>query len=89
MSKYNKVMEGVDSKGEVEDTTLKAKDTQKKRNEAKDSVSEDRPSQGQGQDCSRPRTKDATCKCYPRKEKKGLRAKSCYFFTKFQAKKKR
>ena len=34
--------------GGVEDTRL----------EAKDSPSEDRPSRGQGQECSRPRTKD-------------------------------
>ena len=34
---------------------------QKKKSEskAKDSLSEDRPSRGQGQECSRPRTKDA------------------------------
>ena len=32
----------------------------KKKNEAKDSLSEDRHSRGQGQECSRPRTKDTT-----------------------------
>ena len=31
MSKYNKLMEGVDSKGGVEDTTLDAKNTKKTR----------------------------------------------------------
>ena len=50
-------------RGGVEDTRpeakVKAKDT-KKKSEAKDSLSEDRPSRGQGQECSRPRprTKD-------------------------------
>ena len=62
------------ARGGVEDTRLEAKDTQKnprprthkkirgqghtKKSEAKDSLSEDRPSRGQGQECSRPRTKD-------------------------------
>ena len=44
--------------------------TQKK-SEAKDSLSEDRHSRGQGQECSRPRTKDTKRKCSPKK-KKGL-----------------
>ena len=35
----------------------KAKDTKKSEAKAKDSLSEDRPSRGQGQECSRPRTK--------------------------------
>ena len=43
------------TRGGVEDTRLKAKDT-KKKSEAKDSPSEDRPSRGQEQECSRPRT---------------------------------
>ena len=38
---------------------------------AKDSFSEDRHSRGQGQECSRPRTKDTKRKCSPKK-KKGL-----------------
>ena len=38
----------------VEDTRLEAKDT--KKSEAKDSPTEDRPSRGEGQKCSRPRT---------------------------------
>ena len=47
--------------------------TQKK-SEAKDSLSEDRHSRGQGQECSRPRprTKDTKRKCSPKKKKKGL-----------------
>ena len=53
----------LNTRGGVEDTRLeaKAKDTKKKSEaKAKDSLSEDRPSRGQGQDCSRPRprTKD-------------------------------
>ena len=50
------------NRGEVEDTRLeaKAKNTKQIRGKAKDSLFEDRPSQGQGQECSklRPRTKD-------------------------------
>ena len=46
----------VSARGGVEDTRLEAKDT--KKSEAKDSPSEDRHSRGQGQECSRPRTKD-------------------------------
>ena len=49
-------------RGGVEDTRLeaKAKDTKKSEAKAKDSLSEDRASQGQRQECSRPRprTKD-------------------------------
>ena len=46
------------NRGGVEDTRLeaKAKDTKKSEAKAKDSPSEDRPSWGQGQECSRPRT---------------------------------
>ena len=41
--------------------------TQKKfEAKAKDSFSEDRPSRGQGQECSRPRTKDTGGKCSPK-----------------------
>ena len=42
----------------MEDTRLeaKAKDTHKKKSEAKDGPPEDRPSRGQGQKCSTPRT---------------------------------
>ena len=44
-------------RGGVEDTRLeaKAKDTKKTEAKAKDSLSEDRHSRGQGQECSRPR----------------------------------
>ena len=37
---------------------LEAKDTKKSEVKANDSPSENRPSRGQGQECSRPRTKD-------------------------------
>ena len=42
-----------------------------KKSEAKDSLSEDRPSRGQGQECSRPspRTKDTAASVF---QKKGL-----------------
>ena len=43
------------SRGGVEDKRLEAKDTKKSEAKAKDSLSEDRPSRGQGQECSRPR----------------------------------
>ena len=48
----------INCRGEVEDTRLeaKAKNTKKSEAKAKDSLSENRPSQGQGQKCSRPRT---------------------------------
>ena len=42
-------------KGEVEDTRLEAKAKDTKKFEAKDSLSEDRSSRGQGQECLRPR----------------------------------
>ena len=46
--------------------------TQKK-SEAKDSLSEDRHSRGQGQECSRPRTKDTSASALQnKKKKKGL-----------------
>ena len=47
-------------RGGVEDTRLEAKAKDTKKSEAKDTPSEDRPSRGQGQECSmpKPRTKD-------------------------------
>ena len=61
----------LDIRGGVEDTRLEAKDT--KKSEAKDSLSEDRHSLGQGQECSRPtpRTKDTSASALQNK-KKGL-----------------
>ena len=55
------------TRGGVQDTRLEAKDT--KKSEAKDSLSEDRPSQGQGEECSRPRTKNTAASVL---KKKGL-----------------
>ena len=60
------------TRGGVEDTRLeaKAKDTKKSEAKAKDSLSEDRPFRGQGQECSisRPRTKD-TPQVFSKKKK--------------------
>ena len=52
----------VSTRGGVEDTRLEAKDTKKSEAKAEDSLSEDRHSRGQGQECSRPRprTKDTS-----------------------------
>ena len=60
------------NRGGVEDTRLeaKAKDTKKSEAKAKDSLSEDRTSQGQGQECSRPRTEGTGASVL--KKKKGL-----------------
>ena len=63
----------ITNRGGVEDTRLeaKSKDTKKSEAKAKDSLSEDRHSRGQGQECSRPRTKDT--KFFRRSpKKKGL-----------------
>ena len=63
-------------RGGVEDTRLeaKAKDTKKFEAKAKDSLSEDRHSRGQGQECSRPRprTKNTSASALQKKKKKGL-----------------
>ena len=58
------------TRGGVEDTRLeaKAKDTKKKSEaKAKDSLSQDRHSRGQGQECSRPRTKDTSASALQKK----------------------
>ena len=60
------------SRGGVEDTRLEAKAKNTKKSEAKDSLSEDRHSRGQGQECSRPRTKDTSASALQKKKKKGL-----------------
>ena len=64
---FNKVI----TKGGVEDKRLEAKDTKKSEAKAKDSLSENRTSRGQGQECSRPRpkTKDIATSVL---QKKGL-----------------
>ena len=66
-----KTFQSLISRGGVEDTRLKAKDTKKIRGQAKDSLFKDRPSQCRGQECSRPRprTKD-TAASVPKKKKR-------------------
>ena len=60
------------TRGGVEDTRLEAKAKDTKKSEAKDSLSEDRHSRGQGQECSRPRprTKDTSASALQKKKKK-------------------
>ena len=62
------------SRGGVEDTRLeaKAKDTKKSEAKAKDSLSEDRHSRGQGQECSRPRPRTKETSASALQKKKGL-----------------
>ena len=59
-------------RGGVEDPRLeaKAKDTKKSEAKAKDRFSEDRHSRGQGQECSRPRTKGTSASALQKKKKK-------------------
>ena len=64
------------SRGGVEDTRLEAK--------AKDSLSEDRHSRGQGQECSRPRTKDTSASALQKKKKSSQK-----FFSRSPKKKKK
>ena len=73
------------SRGGVEDTRLeaKAKDTKKSEAKAKDSPSEDRPSRGQGQECSRPRSRIKNTGASGLKKKK--RAEKKVFKNFFQA----
>ena len=58
-------------RGGVEDTRLEAKAKDTKKSEAKDSLSEDIPSRGQGQECLRlrPRTKDTAASVLKKKKK--------------------
>ena len=55
------------TRGRVEDTRLEAKDT--KKSEAKQSLSKDRHSRRQGQECSRPMTKDTSASALQKKKK--------------------
>ena len=57
-------------RGGVEETKLEAKAKARKQSEVKDSLSEDRPSRGQGQECSRPRprTKDTAASILQKKK---------------------
>ena len=54
----------------VEGKRLEAKAKDTKKSEAKDSPSEDRPFRGQGQECSRPRTKDTNASVLKKKSSK-------------------
>ena len=54
----------------MESRTQGSRPRTQKKSKAKDSLSEDRHSRGQGQECSRPRTKDTKRKCSPKKKKK-------------------
>ena len=62
----NKV-ESLLTRGGVEDTRLEAKAKDTKKSVAKDSLSEDRLSRGQGQECSRPKTKDTAASVLQKK----------------------
>ena len=57
------------TRGGFEDTRLEAKAKDTKKSEAKDSLSEDKPSRGQEQECSRPRprTKDTAASVLQKK----------------------
>ena len=56
-------------KAEVESRTQGSRPRTQKKSEAKDSLSEDRNSRGQGQECSRPRTKDTSASALQIKKK--------------------
>ena len=95
MSKYNKLMEGVDNKGGVEDTTLEYKDTKKTRPRTQKKNWGQGPIFG-GQTISRPRTGMLEAKAKDQghyvqvfsKKKKRSSDKNSLFFTKFQTMKK-
>ena len=80
--------EHVIPRGGVEDTRLeaKAKDTKKSEAKAKDNLSEDRHSRGQGQECSRPRPriKDTSASALQKKKRSSQK-----FFRRSPQKKKR
>ena len=69
---YQRLCLNLENRGGVKDSRLEAKaqDTKKSKAKTKDSLSEDRTSRGQGQQCSRPRprTKD-TCASVLQKKK--------------------
>ena len=70
---YYDLIKAFDTRGGVEDTTLKSQGQgHKKKSEAKakDSLSEDRHSRGQGQECSRPRTEDTSASALQKKKKR-------------------
>ena len=75
----------------MESRTQGSRPRTQKKSEAKDSLSEDRHSRGQGQECSRPRprTKDTKRKCSPKQKKKGLHKNFSSDLQKNKKKKKR
>ena len=79
-------MQTTNSRGGVEDTKLeaKAKDTKKIRGQG-----QGQPFRGQGQECSRPRTKDTKRKCSPKKKKKKVFTKIFQAISKKKKKKKK
>ena len=66
VKKHNLPYKTVNYRGGVEDTRLEAKAKDTKKSEAKDSLSEDRRSRGQGQECEQGHKR----KCSPKKKKK-------------------
>ena len=68
MSKYSKLMEGVDSKGGVEDTTFKCQGHKKKQAKAKEPTFQGQTILWLRTGMREAKTKDTTCKCYQRKK---------------------
>ena len=64
------VSRGHKARGQVESRTQGSRPRTQKKSEAKDSLSEDRHSRGQGQECSRlrPRTKDTSASALQKKK---------------------
>ena len=71
MVNFKALILSVRTRGGVEDTRLETKAKDTKKSKAKDSLSEDRHSRGQGQECSRPRprTKDTSASALQKKKK--------------------
>ena len=57
----------VETRGGVEDARLEAKAKDTKKSKDKNSPSEDRPSRGQGQECSWPRTKNTSANAHQKR----------------------
>ena len=63
----NSYPSNVPTRGEVEDTRLEVKAKDTKKSAAKDSLSKNRPSQGQGKKCLRPKTKNTAASALQKK----------------------
>ena len=72
-------------RGGVKDKRFKAKDTKKSEAMPKGRPSEDKPSRGEGQECSRPRPRTQRGNEEMFTKKKGLRSKNSQIFSKMQA----